>query len=142
MTPDEIELASSAHQRIARCLDQVRAVTIRVTADNGNLPPVEVPVAALPFIGEMLGAMSQGKAVTVMSYDREMTTAEAARFLNVSRQFVIREMEAGRIPFRQTGAHRLADFEDLVRYRRQIAARQMGALEQLADDAQELGLDT
>jgi len=141
MTPDEVELAGSAHESIGRCLDRVRAVTISVTDDNGNLPPIEVPVAALQFIGEMLGAMSQGKAVTVMSDDREMTTAEAARFLNVSRQFVVRVMEAGSIPFRQAGAHRLADFEDLARYRRQMAVRQEGALEQLADDAQELGLD-
>jgi len=46
---------------------------------------------------------------------------EAAHFLNVSRPFVIKEMESGRLPYRKVGTHRRVALHSLMDYQRRLA---------------------
>lgn len=103
--------------------------------------PVEVPPAALKLIGQLLEAMSEGRPIVLMPTEQEFTTVEAANFLNVSRPFVIKEIEAGRLPHRKVGSHRRITLEDLLPYAQNMRAQQASALERLADNARELGRD-
>ena len=100
-----------------------------------------MPPAALKLIGVLLGAMSEGRPVVLMPTEQEFTTVEAANFLNVSRPFVIKEMESGRLPHRKVGSHRRVALEDLLEYTKKMHAQQASSLERLADIARELGLD-
>jgi excisionase family DNA binding protein len=93
------------------------------------------------LIGQLLGAMSSGKPIVLMPAEQEFTTVEAAHFLNVSRPFVIKEIEAGRLPHRKVGSHRRISLEDLIGYAENMRSQQTSALERLADNASELGLD-
>lgn len=95
----------------------------------------------MKFIRQLLGAMSEGRQITLVPADREFTTVEAANFLNVSRPFVVKEIEAGRLKHRMVGTHRRVAFEDLVAYARQMRGKQLAALERLAVNTQELWLD-
>ena len=72
---------------------------------------------------------------------RELTTVEAANFLNVSRPFLVKELEAGRLPHRKVGSHRRIALEDVLAYGQKMRERQEKALERMADNARELGLD-
>jgi len=72
---------------------------------------------------------------------QEFSTVEAAHFLNVSRPFVVKEIDAGRLPHRLVGSHRRVAFEDLIAYARKMREQQESALERLAENARELGLD-
>lgn len=141
MSPEDLEMARVAHRCIGESLDRARAATINLTSEDGDLPSVQLPTKALRLIGEVLGALSERKSVTVVSGKREMTTVEAAHYLHVSRPFVIREIEAGRLPHRKVGTHRRVQFEDLHAYKVRMLAGQKDALRQLADNANELGLD-
>jgi excisionase family DNA binding protein len=76
-----------------------------------------------------------------MPTEQEFTTVEAANFLNVSRPFVIKEMDAGRLPHRKVGSHRRISLEDLLAYAKKMRATQSSALDRLAENARELGLD-
>lgn len=135
------ELVRVAQRCIMAALDQSRAATITVSTGTGEPPTVEVPPAALKLIGQLLGAMSEGRPVVLMPTDQEFTTVEAANFLNVSRPFVIKEIEAGRLPHRKVGSHRRVALEDLLAYAQKMRAQQTRALERLADNARELGLN-
>lgn len=135
------EMARAAQRCIVAALDHSRAASITVTTDTGEHPTVELPPAALKLIGRLLGAMSQGRPITLVPTEQELTTVEAANFLNVSRPFVIKEMEAGRLAYRKVGSHRRIAFEDLLEYAQQMRARQANALERMAENARELGLD-
>lgn len=141
LSPAEQDLARAAQRCIMAALDHSRAAAIKLTTDTGEQPPVEVPPAALKVIGQLLGALGQGQSVVVMPMDREFTTVEAAQFLNVSRPFVIKEMEAGRLPYRKVGTHRRVALHRLLDYHRRMREQQDQALEQMADNARELGLD-
>jgi excisionase family DNA binding protein len=135
------ELARTARRCLMEALDRSRATSITVRTDSGEAPSIEVPPQALRLLGEILGAMSEGRAITVVPAKREFSTVEAAHFLNVSRPFVIKEITAGRLAHRMVGTHRRIPFEALQRYAHAMRARQGAALERLADNARELGLD-
>ena len=141
MTAEELEMARVAHRCIGESLDRARAATINLTSEEGVLPSVQLPTKALRLIGEVLGALSERKSVTVVSGKREMTTVEAAHYLHVSRPFVIREMEAGRLPHRMVGTHRRVQFEDLHAYKQRMLSGQRDALREIAENANEIGLD-
>lgn len=141
MTPDEAEMARLAQRFIVESLDHSRAAAITLTSDNGDAPSVSVPTKTLRFIADVLGALSERQPVVFMPAKREVSTVEAANFLNVSRPFVIKEIEEGRLPHRKVGSHRRIAFEDLMRYANAMHARQHEALQRLSDNAAELGLD-
>jgi excisionase family DNA binding protein len=141
MSPKEVEMARAAQRCIVEALDHSRAASITLTTTNGKHATVALPPSALKLIGQLLGAMSEGRPITLMPSKQEFSTVEAANFLNVSRPFVIKEIEEGRLPHRKVGAHRRVAFDDLVTYAREMRKRQEGALERLAENARELGLD-
>lgn len=141
LTDQELEMARVAQRCIMEALDHSRAVAITLTTDKGEHPSVDVPPAALKLIGQLLGAMSEGRSITVMPANREFTTVEAAHFLNVSRPFVIKEIEEGRLQHRMVGTHRRIAFDDLVAYANKMREKQSDALDRMADNARELGLD-
>ncbi|APR97043.1 excisionase [Pandoraea thiooxydans] len=134
-------MARVAQRCIMEALDHSRAAAITLTTDTGEHPSVNVPPAALKLIGQLLGAMGEGRSITLMPTNREFTTVEAAHFLNVSRPFVIKEIEEGRLPHRMVGTHRRIALDDLVAYANKMREKQAGALERMADNARELGLD-
>ncbi len=135
------EMVRVAQRCIMASLDHSRAAAITLTTDTGEHPTVEVPPAALKLIGQLLGVMSEGRPIVLMPTEQEFTTVEAANFLNVSRPFVIKEMESGRLPHRKVGSHRRIALEDLLAYAQKMHAQQASALDRLADNARELGLD-
>ena len=141
LNDSETEMVKTAERMIMACLDHSRAASITLTTDTGQHPTVEVPPAALKLIGQLLGAMSEGRPIALMPTEQEFTTVEAANFLNVSRPFVIKEMEAGRLAHRKVGSHRRIAFEDLLAYSQKTRAQQATALERLSENARELGLD-
>ena len=57
------------------------------------------------------------------------------------RPFVVKEIDAGRLPHRLVGTHRRVAFEDLIAYARKMREQQEAALERMAENARELGLD-
>jgi len=134
-------MARVAQRCIMAALDHSRAVQITLTTDKGEHPTVAVPPAALKLIGQVLGAMSEGRPIMLIPAQQEFTTVEAAHFLNVSRPFVIKEIEAGRLPYRMVGTHRRIAFEDLVAYGKTMREKQAAALERMAENARELGLE-
>jgi len=141
MTGQEVEMAKVAQRCIMEALDYSRAAEITLTTDRGEHPTVALPPQALKFIGQLLGAMSEGRPIVLMPANREMTTVEAAHFLNVSRPFVIKEIQEGRLPHRMVGTHRRVAFEDLLAYAQKMRENQKKALDNMADNARELGLD-
>lgn len=141
LSKQDQELARIAQHCVMKALDHSRAVAIRLTTDSGEQPSIELPPASLKLIGQLLGAMSEGVPVVVMPARQEFTTVEAANFLNVSRPFVIKEIEAGRLPSRKVGTHRRVAFDDLQAYVRKMREQQEAALQRMADNARELGLD-
>lgn len=141
MSAQDAEMARAAQRCIMAALDHSRAASIMLTDDEGNQPVIQVPPQALKVIAQVLGAMSERRPIVVMPSKQEVSTVEAANFLNVSRPFVIKEIEQGRLPYRMVGTHRRIAFDDLTQYAEKMRAHQQSALDRMAENANELGLD-
>lgn len=84
--------------------------------------------------------IAKGNAVTVVPFQAELTTQEAADFLNISRPFLIQLLENEKIPFRKVGRHRRILFEDLMKYKERSKTKSRKIREQLTDEAQSLDI--
>ena len=134
-SPTEATLARISGQRLAAFAERRRSLTVRVVdAEQG--PLLELPAGAVALLMDILGAMAAGRGVTLMPENADLTTVEAAGILNVSRPFLIKLLEEGKIPYRKTGTHRRIRMEDIMTYKAKIDAEREGVLDQLVADAQ------
>jgi excisionase family DNA binding protein len=108
--------------------------------DQGAVLPVRIPSSALRLLLEVLTEIGQGHAVSIIPIHAELTTQEAADVLNVSRPFLVQLLEKGDIPFHKTGTHRRVRWRDVMDYKNRIDAARHQALDDLAAQAQELGM--
>lgn len=113
---------------------------VTVQSEGGGARTVTLPRKAFELFLEILGHMANGNAVTIVPVHAELTTQEAADILNVSRPFLIGLLKSGRIPFRPVGAHRRIRFNDLMKYKERDDAERRAIADELAAEAQRLGL--
>ena len=99
-----------------------------------------MPVSALRMLVDILAQMAEGNAVTIVPYHAELTTQQAADFLNVSRPHLVGLLECSQLAYRKVGSHRRILFKDLVEYQQHSRVERKKALDELAAQAQELEL--
>ena len=79
---------------------------------------LELPAVVYDFLRLLLRALERGQAVSIVPYMQELTTLEAAELLGVSRQHLVRIVEAGRIPFHMVGTHGRMYLKDVLEYKK------------------------
>ena len=131
-------LARASAQELSVLLAQTpKAERAHVKLDGRDLI---LPRHALSLLRDLLSEMAQGNAVTIVPTHAELTTQEAANILNVSRPFLIKLLEEGEIPHHKVNKHRRIRFDDLMAYKKRQTMRSAKALDDLAQQAQELGI--
>jgi excisionase family DNA binding protein len=108
--------------------------------EGGQRASVPIPPGVLELLQGILVQMAQGNAVTPVPVHAEFTTQQAADLLHVSRPFLIERLTQGEIPFRKVGTHRRIRLADLMAYKHAIDQQRASALDELAAQAQELGM--
>lgn len=69
-----------------------------------------------------------------------LTLQDAANLLNVSRPFLIKLLDEGKIPFHKIGTHRRIRFIDLLQFKAHSDKISQKALDELLQQAQELDM--
>lgn len=101
---------------------------------------ITLPKKALELLFHILSNMAEGKTVSLIPSESEVSTQQAADMLNVSRPHIVKLLEEGTIPFKKVGSHRRILLEDLLKYEAELKERRSKNLEFLAKQAQELNL--
>jgi excisionase family DNA binding protein len=115
-------------------------VQLSVVDEAGGSETVTIPAVAFRLLIRILVEMASGNAVRIIPHHAQLTTQEAAELLNVSRPYLIRLLDDGRIPFHRVGTHRRILFKDLMTYRAEHRRVRRAALDELTRLDQELGL--
>jgi len=140
-TLEDTRLAQAALPRLRALSQDVSAGQPNVAAEVEKvLLGLELPRGVLNLLITMLAEAAQGHSVTLIPDHKEMTTQEAADFLNVSRPFIVKQLEQGAIPFSRRGKHRRIKFANLLAYQQRCSVNQDQAMQDLVDLSQELKL--
>lgn len=102
---------------------------------------VQLPAFAAKLLVEALTALAEGHAVTVVPVPAELTTQQAADLLNVSRPYLVRMLDERRLPYRRVGNRRKVLLEDVLAYKRRDDIERQKVLDELAQEAQAIGLE-
>lgn len=136
-------IAATAEERstitqVEQFLTRRRACPARLVGPDNE--EIELPESAFRLLKDVIHQLAQGHAVSIMPVHMELTTQEAADLLNVSRQYLVRLLEQGAIPFHRTGTHRRVRFGDLMKYKRQRDTERRAGLKRLTQLSEDLGL--
>ena len=130
---------------MARRLRQEKAdrdpKTFEAAGKAGRESRVQVLVDGVPIelSPELEDAVHRAHKGLCQSLPSEMTTTEAAAFLDVSRPFVIKLIERGELPCRMVGKHRRIPSQALEEYRDKMFRQAKRAADDMARASQEMG---
>ncbi|AFD07195.1 helix-turn-helix domain-containing protein [Solitalea canadensis] len=146
-----LERTSKADQEIAKkSISKIRRINSLKTSitDTGFIQftfqgsdePLSIPKKAMALLNVILDNMAQGKSITLLPSDSEISTQEAADILNISRPYLVKLIEDGAIPFKKVGTHRRLNLNDVIEYDLRMKKIRDKKLEELAKLAQEMNL--
>ena len=107
---------------------------------TGRQVEAPVPAPVLRLLTQALQEMANGHCIALMPMDAELSTQQAADLLGVSRPYLVKLLEEGRIPFRRVGSQRRIRFEVLRRYMADYQHEAARAVGEMAAEAQQMGL--
>jgi excisionase family DNA binding protein len=114
-----------------------RAPKCQLVGPNGESIPL--PETVFYVLERVAEVMARGDSITVVPVGREVTTQQAADLLNVSRQYLVRLLDEGRVPFRKTGKHRRLRIEDVLSFKEKRDKDRRAGLRELSRMTQEFG---
>ena len=98
---------------------------------GANGEEITIPESVYQVLRQAVHAMASGKVISIVIQERELTTQQAADFLNVSRPYLIKLLEQGEIPYIMVGTHRRIRFDDLMKYKQQRDHKRRQLLQEL-----------
>jgi excisionase family DNA binding protein len=101
---------------------------------------IPLPEPLYRVLVEAAATLVAGYQVIVAPVHHELTTQEAADFLNVSRTYLVRLLDRGDLPSHKVGRHRRVRFGELVAYKKRRMTERKEALRNLIHESEELAL--
>lgn len=101
---------------------------------------IAIPKNAFTLLETILTEMSEGKSITVISTEAELSTQQAADFLKISRPHLIKLLQSKIIPHKMVGSHRRVRLADIEAYENKMQGDRAEQLQFLTDQAQTLNL--
>ncbi len=136
-TTEEIQLAEETNQKLsAYHISSTTEIVVQLVKKGKQPEAIVIPPLALQLLMVILSQMAKGNAITIMPIHAELTTQEAADLLNVSRPYLIKLLDEGKIPFRKVGTKRRIFAKDVINYKESIDLKRLDVLDKLANDAQ------
>ena len=94
---------------------KLRAAEAKLVGPDGRTETL--PNNLYSFLLRLLADLRAGQSVTLLQSRHEFTTIEASKVLGMSRQFLVRLLEKGEIPFHKVGTHRRIYARDVLGYK-------------------------
>lgn len=135
---DEVMLARETSRKLAANMEPEQIMNLKIKNQEGEEVSLDLPASAVRLLLDVLEQMANGNAVTLTPLHAELTTNQAADLLRVSRPFLIKLLDEGKIPYRKVGSHRRIMAKDVLAYKQENYEKRTRALNELTAEAQEL----
>ena len=123
----------------AAALSKKKADTVKIKIqESGEF--VSIPRKALELLFYIVSTMAEGRSISLIPFDSDVSTQQAADMLNVSRPHVVKLLEKGIIPHKKVGSHRRIKIQDLMEYDEKFKKQQKSSLERIAKLGQLMGI--
>ncbi|MDX1921479.1 MAG: helix-turn-helix domain-containing protein [Candidatus Caenarcaniphilales bacterium] len=129
--------SSTAQNLLEHFPTSIEEQTVQITVNHQSF---DLPPAVQKLLLQAIENIAEGKAISLIPINSELTTQQAADFLNVSRPFLIGLLNQGQIKYKKVGTHRRVLFEDLVKYKEESYKKSMKALDEIVRISEELNL--
>ena len=136
----EATIAKTAAERLKAVAAAGQDIKVVVSNKPGDII-VPLPARAVSLIYRVLTSMADGIPVSVIPHEAELTTQQAADFLNVSRPFLVKMLEEKKIAYRMVGRHRRIKFAEIVKFEQSSRRERSAAIADMVAEAKELGLE-
>lgn len=135
---DQLEsLTALVHVLKQMAPEQMQSAAFKLVIPTGEI--LELPESVFLLLERIIEVLERGDAISLVPVGRELTTQQAADILNVSRQYLVRLLDDGRVPHKKVGTHRRLQMEDVVAYKFLRDRERMSALDELSQQSQDLG---
>ncbi len=136
LSPESIATIRKNLDALKEYLAKGHTASIRL----GKGKEILLPESLINLVFQALARAADGRKIVIVEEDDEVSPEKAAEFLHVSRPFLVKQLDAGEIPFHRVGAHRRILMSDLVAYKRKRRERSREILRQMREEAEEMGL--
>ncbi|MFT2215498.1 excisionase family DNA-binding protein [Rhizobium giardinii] len=106
---------------------------------NANGERLELPDVLTDVMYRAAELLAEGRPVTVLPDEEMLSTQAAADILNVSRQYLVRLVDAGEITAEKVGSHRRLRATDVASFKTARDAKRTSALDRLSSLSEDVG---
>ena len=130
MSSHQISIPSGGEEQLRALRNLLLDGEVTVTGANHQQQSIPSPVRDVLI--RILTHMEVGQAITIIPASHELSSQDAADLLGVSRQYMVRLLEGGKLPFHRAGTHRRIYLQDLMAYKKERDRQRREALDQMA----------
>lgn len=130
MSTDQISIPAGSEEQIRRLRSLLLQGEVTLKGKDNHQQSLAEPVREV--LAQILSHMQGGQAITIIPANHELSSQEAADILGVSRQYMVRLLEDGKLSYHKAGTHRRIYLEDLISYKTERDRRRLDALGEIA----------
>lgn len=142
ITQEESKLAKKSFLALQETFENQSIGTKGIISINigGKEESVTIPHKAFQILEQVLKNMAEGTSFRLLPEEEMIGTQEAAELLKISRPYLVKLLEEGKIPFSKTGTHRRVLRKEILAFDKKRKETIKKNLNFLAKQAQELKL--
>jgi excisionase family DNA binding protein len=140
VVPDLVTDANSETEQLRSLSKRLRRNGHATLAAEASEPAMQLPQAVYDLLLQIVDGIAAGNELAIVQLQHELTTQQAAEILAVSRPFLVRLLDSGKLPHHLTGKHRRVYRKDLLAYRDYRDRERHDALNRMAQEAESLGI--
>jgi len=126
----DVPISAREQKEIIETYEKLRDAEAKLIGPDGKTEIL--PNNLYSFLLRLLADLKAGQSVTILQGRHELTTVEASKILGMSRQFLVKLLEKGEIPFHLVGTHRRLYVRDVMTYKLKRDLNRREILDELA----------
>ncbi len=133
-----LAISQADQKQVLELYQKIQRSRAKLVGPDGKAQ--SLPLSLYEFLVKLIADLCEGQSVAIVQNDAQLTTVEGARTLGVSRQFLIKLLDRGDIPYHMVGTHRRIYVRDLLAYKADRDSNRRKILDELTRVEAEDGL--